>query len=239
MSVILRTAAVSNPGLVRPNNEDAMHVGQRLLAVADGMGGMPAGELASRIVIKALAPLDAAPPEADAGTALRAALEAANEEIRVSAAADPAQEGMGTTVTALLLSGERFGLLHVGDSRCYLLRDATLSQVTRDDTFVQSLVDQGALTMAEARRHPRRSLITQAVQGEPLSPTSAVLTACPADRLLLCSDGLTDVVADDAIDLVLRTGPGPRDCAERLVELALAAGAPDNVTVVVADVLSG
>jgi protein phosphatase len=143
---------------------------------------------------------------------------------------------MGTTVTALLLAGERVGLLHVGDSRCYLLRDGTLTQVTRDDTFVQSLVDQGALTMSEARRHPRRSLITRAVQGGPLSPAPTLLTARPGDRLLLCSDGLSDVVADDAIDRALRSSTEPQRCAERLVELALAGGAPDNVTVVVADV---
>lgn len=235
MSVILRAAAATDVGLVRTNNEDSVYVGRRLLAVADGMGGMPAGELASDIVIRALAPLDEAPEQAEPLSSLRAAIETANGQIRAAAESDEARSGMGTTVTALLLAGDRLALLHVGDSRCYLMRDGALSQLTKDDTYVQSLVDQGVLTAEDARRHPQRSLITQAVQGAQFTAACAVLTPRPADRFLLCSDGLSDFVADEAIAEALGSCPDPERCAELLVKLALQAGAPDNVTVVVAD----
>lgn len=235
MSVILRAAAATDVGLIRTNNEDSMYVGRRLLAVADGIGGMPAGELASDTVIRALAPLDEAPEEAEPLSSLRAAIETANGQIRAAAESDEACGGMGTTVTALLLSGDRLALLHVGDSRCYLMRDGVLAQLTKDDTYVQSLVDQGVLTTEDARRHPQRSLITQAVQGAQFTAACAVLTPRSADRFLLCSDGLSDFVADEAIAETLRSCPDPERCAELLVKLALQAGAPDNVTVVVAD----
>jgi protein phosphatase len=143
---------------------------------------------------------------------------------------------MGTTVTALLLSGQEIALVHVGDSRCYLRRDGTTSQLTKDDTFVQSLVDQGVLTAAEARAHPRRSIVTQAVQGEDFAAEVALMEAALGDRFLICSDGLSDFVAEESIAEALSSVADPRLCAERLVELALQVGAPDNVTVVVADV---
>ena len=116
---------------------------------------------------------------------------------------------MGTTVTALLLSGEQLGLMHVGDSRAYLLRDDTLTQLTKDDTFVQSLVDQGLLTIAEARVHPRRSIVTQAIQGMEFQSTTSLLQAKPGDRLLICSDGLSDALDDDQIWQVLRVRRRP------------------------------
>jgi protein phosphatase len=236
MGLILRTGAASDVGLVRTNNEDSAFTGQRLLAVADGVGGMPAGEVASDLVIRALAGLEEAPAAAEPLIQLRDAVEAANQRIRASSEADDGRHGMGTTVTALLLSGDQLALLHVGDSRCYLLRDGQLGQVTRDDTYVQSLVDQGVMTREDARRHPRRSVVTQAVQGVPLSPTAQMLTPAPGDRYLLCSDGLSDYVDDAAIAEALRSYRDPQDCADRLVALALEAGAPDNVTVIVADV---
>src|SRR5688572_15541927 len=151
MGVILRAAMVTDLGLVRSNNEDSAHVGPRLIAVADGMGGLPAGELASDVVIQALAPLDDAADDADPLELLTAAVEDGNNRVADMVDEDPVREGMGTTVTALMLSGDRFGLVHVGDSRCYLLHDGALEQVTRDDTLVQSLVDRGALTPAQAR----------------------------------------------------------------------------------------
>ena len=154
MGVILRAAAVTDLGLVRSNNEDSAHVGPRLLAIADGMGGLPAGELASDVVIKALAPLDDADTDADPLQLLTAAVEDGNNRVADMVDEDPDREGMGTTVTALLLSDDRLGLVHVGDSRCYLLHDGALEQITRDDTLVQSLVDRGALTPAQARVAP-------------------------------------------------------------------------------------
>lgn len=236
MSLSLHAAAVTDIGHVRTNNEDCAHAGRRLIAVADGIGGMPAGELASAMVIKAIAWLDEAPPAPDPIGALRESIVAANEQIRAAAAADQSQDGMGTTITALLLAGDRAGLVHVGDSRGYLLRGGELTQLTKDDTFVQSLVDQGVLTVAEARVHPRRSIVTQAIQGQEFRATESLLSVRPGDRFMLCSDGLSDVVQDDEIHAVLVGCPDPPNCAERLVRAALDAGATDNVTVVVADV---
>jgi serine/threonine protein phosphatase PrpC len=237
MSLRLRTGVVTDLGLIRSNNEDAVHVGTRLLAVADGIGGAPAGELASDIVIRTLRGLDDAPADADPEEALRAALDDANRQIGEAAEADPARQGMGTTVTALLVTGDRLALLHVGDSRGYLLRDGRLARLTRDDTFVQELVDRGLISAEEARDHPQRSIITQAVQGGEFAATVTLLTPQAGDRYLLCSDGLSDYVVDDAIERAMALCPEPQLCAERLVRLALRAGAPDNVTVVVCDIV--
>ena len=137
MSLRLKTAVVSDLGLIRSNNEDAAFAGQRVLAVADGIGGAPAGEVASDIVIKALQALEEGPEPEDAQAALRAALAEANRQIGAATEADPGRQGMGTTVTALLVAGDQFALVHVGDSRGYLLRGGTLTRLTRDDTFVQ------------------------------------------------------------------------------------------------------
>jgi protein phosphatase len=239
MGVILRAAMVTDLGLVRSNNEDSALVGPRLIAVADGMGGLPAGELASDVVIQALAPLADPPDDADPLELLTAAVEEGNNQVAEMVDEYPEREGMGTTVTALLLAGGRFGLVHVGDSRCYLLHDNTLEQVTRDDTLVQSLVDRGALTPAQARAHPQRSLVTQAVQGRPMTISGGILDAREGDRYLLCSDGLSDVVTNEAIGLALTSYPEPQECAEQLVKLAVQAGGPDNITVIVADVTAG
>jgi protein phosphatase len=236
MKLILNTVTVTDVGRARANNEDAAFSGRYLIAVADGIGGLPAGELASEIAISALAPLEEAQP-LDPLPPLRAAVEAANERILEIAQRDPATEGMGTTVTALLLTPTGVGLAHVGDSRAYRLRNGALSQITKDDTFVQTLVDEGMLTPAAARVHPRRSLVTQAVQGHAFTGTWDLLEPRVGDRFLLCSDGLSDVVSDYDLEIVLRTHSDPRRCAEALVSAALQAGGPDNVTVVVADVM--
>lgn len=234
----LRSVKVSDVGLVRTNNEDAAHAGRQLVALADGIGGMPSGELASDIVVHALAALDEK-PVSDALSALKETVEVANRQILEVGESDTCHDGMGTTVTALLLSGNEIALLNVGDSRCYLHRDGTLSQLTKDDTFVQSLVDQGLLTADEARVHPRRSIVTQALQGLSYEATSAVHPVRLGDRFLVCSDGLTDMVIDDAIGRTLSAYPDVEACARHLVRLALDAGALDNVTVVVADVVPG
>ena len=237
MTLVLRAVAASDQGLVRSNNEDAVFVGERLLVVADGMGGLPAGELASDILVKAVAVVDDMPDTGEPLQDLVAALGTANQRIEEAVADDDARDGMGTTVTALLLTGDRVAALNVGDSRCYLLRDGTLTQLTRDDTYVQALVDQGVLTPDDARRHPQRALVTQAVQGGPFRPAGRMIPARPGDRYLLCSDGLSDYVEDGVIARTLRDNPDRKTCAAELVHRTLEAGAPDNVTVIVADVI--
>ncbi|GGM20523.1 PP2C family protein-serine/threonine phosphatase [Micromonospora yangpuensis] len=236
MTLILRSAIINDVGLVRTNNEDSALAGDRLVAVADGMGGLPAGELASEIVIRILDELTPPTGVTEATDALLAVVSTANQRIRAAITADPARDGMGTTLTAALLAGETLVLAQVGDSRCYLLRDGELTQLTRDDTFVQALVDQGALTPAQARQHPQRSLVTRAVQGADAPPAIGTLTVYAGDRLLLCSDGLSDYVADGAIAGTLNSYAERQHCGEQLVKLAHQAGAPDNVTVVVTDI---
>ncbi|HLL66264.1 MAG TPA: protein phosphatase 2C domain-containing protein [Micromonosporaceae bacterium] len=238
MTLIFHSVAVSDVGLVRTNNEDSAHAGRWLVAVADGIGGAPAGELASDLAIQALLALDHPAEGLDPLVPLCTAVENGNGMIRQMAGADRSNEGMGTTVTALLLWGDQLALVHAGDSRCYLSRAGTFSQVTRDDTFVQGLVDNGVLSPDEVRRHPQRSLVTKAVQGEDLVPTAMLLTAAPGDRFLLCSDGLSDVVPDETLADMLRSYPQLDACAEGLVKLALQGGGPDNITVVLADVVA-
>lgn len=236
MSVILRTVAVSDRGKARENNEDAVHAGPHLVAVADGVGGGPSGEVASEIVIRTLAALDNPTAGTLPGEALRQAVDAANRGIREAIEADPSLAGMGTTLTAMMAGGDGLDLVHVGDSRAYAWRGGTLTQLTRDDTYVQGLVDKGVISRAEARAHPQRALVTQAVHGAGINPSFQVLTPQPGDRYLLCSDGLSDYVDDDAIAQTLREQPELVACAQQLVDLALAAGAPDNVSVILADV---
>lgn len=231
--LILQAVTATDVGPARPNNEDAAFAGRRLVVIADGVGGMPAGEMASEIVIDSLRGLEES-DHPDPDTALAAAVEQANARI----AADG--QGAGTTVTAGLLHGDQLGLLHVGDSRGYLLAAGAPAMVrlTRDDTLVQLLVDRGTLTAEEARGHPRRSVIMQAVQGDSYRAATALLPVEPGDRVLLCSDGLSDYVEDATIGRTLREISDLDACAKELVSLALAAGTFDNVTVVVADVLT-
>jgi serine/threonine protein phosphatase PrpC len=233
MSVTLNAAVVSDLGLLRPNNEDAAFAGRRVIAVADGIGGGPAGEVASRIAIKALTEVDE--QDDDPLQSLRRAVETANRTIKEATQADPAAEGMGTTLTALIISDGAAVMVHIGDSRAYLFRDGTLHQITRDDTYVQNLVDDGMITADQARHHPHKSVITASLQGRTYSARYSTVNTEPGDSFLLCSDGLSDIVTDEAIALVLRNAADPGAAAERLVKLALQAGAPDNVTVVVTD----
>ncbi|HEV8175769.1 MAG TPA: protein phosphatase 2C domain-containing protein [Actinoplanes sp.] len=238
MTFAVRAVAATDQGLVRSNNEDAVFVGTRLFVVADGMGGLPAGELASDILVQALAVVDDMPDSGEPLQDMLAALQKANERIEAAIADDDARDGMGTTVTALMLSGDRVAALNVGDSRCYLVRDGELTQLTRDDTYVQALVDQGVLTPDDARRHPQRALVTQAVQGGPFRPAGRMIPIEAGDRFLLCSDGLTDYVTDDVIGTTLRTYEDRQACAAELIARTLEAGAPDNVTVIVCDVVT-
>jgi len=236
VSLVLRYAARSDRGLVRANNEDSVYAGARLLALADGMGGHAAGEVASQLVIAALAHLDDDEPGGDLLAKLDAAVRAGNVAIAAQVEAEPELEGMGTTLTAILFAGDRIGLVHIGDSRGYLMRDGELTQITKDDTFVQTLVDEGRITREEAHSHPQRSLIMRALTGHEVEPTLTMREARAGDRYLLCSDGLSDPVSDETILEALQI-PDVAEAAYRLIELALRGGGPDNVTVVVADVV--
>ena len=236
MTLVLRYAARSDRGLVRANNEDSVYAGARLLALADGMGGHAAGEVASQLVIAALAHLDDDEPGGDLLSELNSAVHEGNAAIAAQVEADPELDGMGTTLTALLFAGNRLGLVHIGDSRGYLLRDGELNQITKDDTFVQTLVDEGRITAEEAHSHPQRSLIMRALTGHEVEPTLIMREARVGDRYMLCSDGLSDPVSHETIlDSLLI--PDVAESADRLIEMALRGGGPDNVTVVVADVV--
>jgi protein phosphatase len=237
MALYLRYAVRSDLGLVRNNNEDSVYAGPRLLAIADGMGGHAAGEVASKIVISTLETLDEDRRVDDLMGALRDTVVEANHRIADAVTERKELEGMGTTLTALRFVGSQVGLVHVGDSRAYLLRNNLLTQITHDDTYVQYLVDSGKLTPDEAKDHPRKSVILRALLGSEVEPDVSIREARVGDRYLLCSDGLSDVVSSETILDTMRI-EDTQECADRLVELALRGGGPDNVTVIVADVLN-
>jgi PPM family protein phosphatase len=237
MALILHFAVRSDLGLVRSNNEDSVYAGPRLLAIADGMGGHAAGEVASKIVISTLENLDEDRYIGDLMGSLREAVLDANRRIAAAVQQSKELEGMGTTLTALRFSGAQVGLVHVGDSRGYVMRGEQLSQITHDDTYVQHLVDSGKLTPDEAKDHPRKSVILRALLGSDVEPDVSIREARAGDRYLLCTDGLSDVVTAETMLETLRI-PDLQECADRLVELALRGGGPDNVTVIVADVVN-
>jgi protein phosphatase len=235
MTLTLRYAAQSDRGLIRDGNQDSVYAGPRLLAVADGMGGMAAGDVASNIVIGAMAPLDEDVPGDALVDALRHAVGVANRQLRDTVDANPHLEGMGTTLTAVLFSGSKIGMVHIGDSRAYLLRQDEFAQITKDDTYVQMLVDEGRISPEEASSHPQRSLLTRALDGRDIDPEYSVRQVLRGDRYLICSDGLSGVVSFETIGSTLREYPDAQQCTERLVQLALRGGGPDNITVVIAD----
>lgn len=232
-------AARSDVGMVRSENQDSGYAGPRLLAMADGMGGHAGGDIASSIVIGALADLDGeALGSAEASKALLQRITSANDELAELARNEPSLQGMGTTLIAILRSNNKLVLAHIGDSRAFLARDGQLTQITKDHSFVQSLVDEGRITADEAIGHPQRSLVTRVLTGQADDePDVTVREARMGDRYLIASDGLTDYVAGDTISEIATAGEAPGATAERLVDLALKAGAPDNVTVVIGDVV--
>jgi serine/threonine protein phosphatase PrpC len=236
MTLVLRYAARSDRGLIRGTNQDSVYAGPRLLAVADGMGGHAAGDVASKVVIAALEHLDDDAPSGDLLQALRQAVFDGSEHLREVIREAPQLEGMGTTLTAVLFAGGRLGLCHVGDSRAYLMRDGELSQITHDDTFVQTLIDDGRITEEEANHHPQRSLLLRALNGQDVEPDLSMRDARAGDRYLLCSDGLSGVVTFETLAQAMRD-PDPQATADRLIELALRSGGPDNITCIVADVV--
>jgi protein phosphatase len=232
-------AARSDVGMVRSENQDSGYAGSRLLAMADGMGGHAGGDIASSTVIAALVDLDdEALGSAEASRALLQRIATANDELADRVKADPSLHGMGTTLIAILRSQNKLVLAHIGDSRAFLARDGKLTQITKDHSFVQSLVDEGRITADEAIGHPQRSLVTRVLTGQvDDEPDVTVREARIGDRYLIASDGLTDYVAADTISDIMTAGQPPGPTADRLVDLALKAGAPDNVTIVIGDVV--
>lgn len=221
-------------GNVREHNEDSLTMLPPLFAVADGMGGHEAGEIASEITINTLN--DLAPQSADA-EALARAVVAANLNVIKAPSQGVGREGMGTTLTAAILEKERLVIAQVGDSRAYLLHNGSLQQLTRDHSLMADMIEAGQLTEAEARVHPNRSVITRAIGSDPhMQPDLYELNVETGDRLLLCSDGICGMIEDHEIASIMRQAPSAQSCADQLVEAALAAGGFDNATAVVVDV---
>jgi protein phosphatase len=242
MSLRLRSSARSDVGLVRSGNEDSGYAGPDLLVVADGMGGHAAGELASAAAISTMSAVEPdAENEADTLERLSEAVVTTSERIADVVSEHPQFAGMGTTLTALAWLGDapaRVAVLHVGDSRAYLLRAGHLTQLTKDHTYVQTLIDSGELSVDEAATHPRRNLLMRAIDGvHHAEPDLSVREAHLGDRYLVCSDGLCGYVDDALIKKYLEL-PDQIAAVTALVDAALEAGAPDNVTVVIADVIS-
>jgi serine/threonine protein phosphatase PrpC len=240
MTIAIRYAARSDVGQLREGNEDSAYAGPQLLAVADGMGGHAHGEVASAVAIDALKPLDQELPTAELLEALEHAVRQANQTLHQMVESDSALEGMGTTLTAMLWSGKHLALVHVGDSRAYLLRSGELFQITHDHTLVQSLVDEQRITPEEAATHPQRSLLLRALDGRgEVEPDLQLREAQIGDRYLLCSDGLSAVVTAETIHETLTSLSDPEQAVRRLIDLANRGGGPDNITCVVADVVDG
>lgn len=241
MPITFSYAARSDVGMVRKDNQDSGYAGPRLLVVADGMGGHAGGDIASSTVISEVVDLDSdAVSAGEAPRRLDEALSRANSEIAGLIDATPELEGMGTTVTALMRSRNKLFLAHIGDSRAYLARGGRVTQITRDHSFVQTLIDEGRITEEEASTHPQRSVVTRVLTGtDGDEPDIGAREAQVGDRYLLCSDGLSGFVAADTIAEIVSDGRSPAETADELVALALKAGAPDNVTVVVGDVVDG
>lgn len=234
----IRYATRCDQGKLRTSNEDAAYAGTRLLAVADGMSG-PAGLAASAAAIDALKPLErTAVPADDLLNVLGEAVRRADQAVGEAGGRAPSG-GSVTTLTALLWSGPSLALVHIGDSRAYLLRNGELLQITHDHTYVQSLVDQGRLSADEAASHPQRALLVRALDGTGrYRPDLSLHEPAVADRYLLCSDGLSAVVPRDRLHAVLRASSDPEQAVGELIELAHQAGAPDNIACVVADVVA-
>jgi protein phosphatase len=226
-----RYAAATDVGLVRSNNEDAYLTAPPLFAVADGMGGHRAGEVASAGAIRTL--------QKEAGhdtDSLVAAVQSANRAVHAEAAANPDLAGMGTTITAMMTTNDAAQIVHVGDSRAYLLRDGRLRRLTQDHTVVDRLAREGKIPAEEADRHPQRSVLERALGvGPEVDVDVQLLDVRPGDRLLLCTDGLTSMLNDEEIREILLTEKDPEAAARALIDAALAAGGKDNVTAVIVD----
>ena len=233
----LRYAALSDVGRVRKDNQDSGFAGPHLLMVADGVGGAARGDVGRSTAVQILRRLDA-PAPGDTHEALAGAIHRAHDRIAELVEEDPELDGTSTTVTAALFDGHKLSVAHVGDSRGYLLRDGVLSQLTKDHTFVQSLIDEGRLTEEESRTHPHRNLILRAVDGvHDTDPDLFDVELAPGDRILLCSDGASGVLDPDRLTDILSSGSVDYAVVE-LIRAALEAGSSDNITCVVADVVN-
>lgn len=238
MTIALRYAARSDVGLLREGNEDSAYASGRLLAVADGMGGHAHGEVASSVAIAAMASLEEVQQGGDLLNAIEAAVRDANRKLHEMVGRDPSLKGMGTTLTAMLWNGTQVALVHVGDSRAYLLRRGELYQITHDHTLVQQLVDDGRITPEEAATHPQRSILLRALDGSgEVDPDLTLREAQIGDRYLLCSDGLSGVVSAETLHATLTNIDDPEEVVRQLIDLANRGGGPDNITCVLADVL--
>lgn len=240
-AVEFHAAARSDVGLVRSNNQDSGYAGTNLLVLADGMGGPAGGDIASSVALAHLVPLDTDTHTADSMLALlRDALMDAHDELSERSRRDPDLEGLGTTCIAIMRSGNKLAMVHIGDSRAYVLRGAALTQVTTDHSFVQYLVETGQITLEEAEHHPNRNVVLRILGDSQadVTPDETMREAVLGDRWLLCSDGLSGVVSPETIGSVLAEIKDPGQCAEELIRLALRAGGPDNVTCVVADIVN-
>lgn len=239
MASVTKSTAVSHVGKIRANNQDSGYAGTQLFIVADGMGGHAGGDVASAIALTRLMDADRIYASAsDAEFALKQALAAANSLLAETVFDHPELTGMGTTVSAIIRADGKIALAHIGDSRVYLLRGGTLSQITADHTFVQRLVDSGRITPEEAAIHPRRSVLMRVLGDVDSAPEidTAIFETLPGDRWLLCSDGLSSYVSDEKIASVLGSLSDVVAAADRLVKESLDQGAPDNVTVVIVDI---
>ncbi|MBO3143860.1 PP2C family protein-serine/threonine phosphatase [Dermatophilus congolensis] len=239
MGIAWNYAARTDVGLVRSRNEDSGYAGPHLIAIADGMGGHAGGNVASSLVISRIARLDGDSHGCDDALELLARTVAeANNDINTAVEEHHELNGMGTTFTGLMRCGaDNLVLVHIGDSRAFMVRDEQFTQITIDHSFVQSLVDAGRISPEDAENHPQRSLVTRVLTGAPEDePDLSVRRARPGDRYVICSDGLSDYVSRSTIEEVITAGMPPVDTLKKLIDLALKAGAPDNVTVVIADV---
>ncbi len=236
MSLVINAYGDTNKGLFREINEDNLLVGRTVFAVADGMGGHAAGEVASEAALVPLREIDGTThrdPEA-ASEALADAVRAANHAVIGKSSADPDLRGMGTTLTTVMIRGQRLHLAHVGDSRAYLLRGGMLQMLTEDHTLVHQLVKEGRLTEEQAATHPQRSVITRAigVEADVEVDVMVPLELAPGDQILLCSDGLTGPVSDSLIAEILKGESDGNMACQRLIDAANAGGGPDNITTV-------
>jgi len=235
----LRFVGRSEIGHVRKNNEDSGYASTDLLVVADGMGGHSAGELASAATVAAVVSACESSQQVDELlTLLSDAVITSGEYIADVVSSNRELTGMGTTLTAIAMREDRIAMAHVGDSRAYLMRDGELLQMTKDHTYVQSLVDTGEITADEAIMHPRRNLLMRAIDGiHAVEVDLSVREARIGDRFLLCSDGLCGVISDEKIADALQLSD-PTQSVTELIDKVLSAGAPDNVTVIIADVIT-
>lgn len=236
--LIMRFAAQSDVGRIRAKNDDSAYAGRHLAVVADGMGGHAGGDVASAATVLDMIHLDRADYDGDAGTVLADEIQTANSLLSELVHINPKLAGMGTTVTALLLAEGKLHFAHIGDSRAYRLRDGEFKQVSVDHTFVQRLIDEGRLKPEEAESHPHKNVLMRVLGDVDASPELDLdtLDVKPGDRWLLCSDGL-NYVAGHAVERTVKETKDLRECVETLVELTLEAGSPDNVTVVMVEIV--